>query len=80
MNDIPSPCLPADDPDRIIEAQEALQDAFTALRNAAVSAGWTDAEADTALHCLALANALAEDGALTPEAACARAITIVGQP
>ncbi|GAB1584050.1 hypothetical protein PPNSA23_39930 [Phyllobacterium phragmitis] len=58
-DDIPPPKLPADDPDRCLECQEALEIAFQDLIERAVNAGWNEAEACNAIIELADHHALA---------------------
>jgi hypothetical protein len=53
---IPSPTLAADHPDRGIDCEMYLERAFQALAEAAVSAGWTEDEVDSALIELAKAR------------------------
>jgi hypothetical protein len=50
---IPSPSLPLDDPDRVIDCELYLEPAFEELAEAAEAAGWSGDEIDSALISLA---------------------------
>jgi hypothetical protein len=64
MEHIPSPKTPAVHPDRFLNCQEAMADAFCQLAEQAVAAGWREDEVAGALvdladcHMLALASNL----------------------
>jgi hypothetical protein len=53
MTDVPSPRLPADDPNRAIEREMYLEPALANFADAAVVAGWTEDEVEATLLKLA---------------------------
>jgi hypothetical protein len=53
MSDIKPPAVVEDHPDRDLECQAALSDAFGDLADRAEAAGWSDEEVATALSTLA---------------------------
>lgn len=77
---IASPKISADHPDRPLECEVALEDAFRAVASDAERAGWSGTEVEQALLALALAHMKAREANLDTDAAIRAAWLRIRQP